>query len=123
LWLVLDGAHTAAGMTLAGRDLHGWHLKPEQIGQEIIQLPLCLLGFLLSLYGARRLLRDTPMGTAFRTFFTQRGIFAILTFIMFYRFGEAMVVKMAPLFLKDAVAKGGLGIPNDLLGQINGVGG
>lgn len=124
LWLVLDGEHyPGQNLQLPGHDLHGWYLSATQIQAELIQLPLCLIAFLLTANAVRRLLKGTPMGEAFATFFTQRGIFAILSFMVFYRFGEAMVAKMAPLFLKDTIEKGGLAVPNDLLGQINGVGG
>ena len=63
------------------------------------------------------------MAEAFASFVRNRGITAILAFILFYRFGEAMVVKMAPLFMKDSPLKGGLGIGDTLLGQINGLAG
>lgn len=101
--------------------LHGWLLTQKQIQAEDIQLPLCALAALACFVFARATLRGTPMGEAFGTFVRQKGIAAVLAFMLFYRFGEAMVTKMAPLFMKDAPAKGGLGFGNDVLGYINGV--
>jgi hypothetical protein len=118
-WKVADDVPRHNGQPMY--DLHGWALTTGQVAQELIQLPLCLLSFFLILRFLRRVMRGTQMAEAFGSFVRQPGIAAILSFILFYRFGEAMVVKMAPLFLKDAVDKGGLAIPNEVLGQINGV--
>jgi PAT family beta-lactamase induction signal transducer AmpG len=103
--------------------LHGWQLTGPQVLAECIQLLLCGVGAILTLLFCRRQLAHTQMGDAFGSFVRQKGIVAIFAFILFYRFGEAMVMKMAPLFLKDAPGKGGLGIGNDVLGQLNGVAG
>lgn len=113
-----------AALKLSGiYDLHGWILTPEQVHAEIIQGPICLCLTIACFAGAKALLQRTVMGEAFSTFARQRGIVAILAFILFYRFGEAMVTKMAPLFLKDIPSHGGLGISDAALGQINGVAG
>ncbi|MFN4243959.1 MAG: MFS transporter [Tepidisphaerales bacterium] len=64
----------------------------------------------------------TPMGDAFATFFRQRGFWAILAFIIFYRFGDAMIFVMASLFFLDPVEKGGIGISLQQLGIIKGFG-
>ncbi|HWA82475.1 MAG TPA: hypothetical protein VG820_03515, partial [Fimbriimonadaceae bacterium] len=69
---------------------------------------------------AKRTIVRTPMGEAFSSFVRQPGIVPIFFFILFYRFGEAMVSKMSPLFLKDAIANGGLAIANDQLGVVKG---
>ena len=109
---------------LRGRyDLHGWALTPEQQRAEWIQLPLCAIGTIMFYLTSRKLLRGTEMADAFASFLRNRGIIAIFAFILFYRFGEAMVVKMTPLFLKDSPLKGGLGIDDKILGQINGIAG
>jgi PAT family beta-lactamase induction signal transducer AmpG len=57
---------------------------------------------------------------AFGTFFRQRRIWAILAFILFYRFGEALIGKMSPLFLKDPISKGGLELRTEDIGIITG---
>lgn len=64
----------------------------------------------------------TPMGDAFATFFRQRGFWAILAFIIFYRFGDAMIFVMASLFFLDTVDKGGIGVSLQQLGLIKGFG-
>lgn len=65
----------------------------------------------------------TPLLVAFTTFIRQQGILAVLAFILFYRFGEAMVSMITPLFLRDAVAVGGMGLSVAEVGVINGVAG
>ena len=60
------------------------------------------------------------MGEAFGSFFRQSGVVTILLFMLFYRFGEAMVAKMSPLFLKDLPSAGGIGLDNEKLGFIKG---
>jgi len=111
LWAVLGAQYP----------LNGWRLTGSQVGQELLQLTVCLFGAATSYIYAKALTRGTEMGEAFGSFFRQRGIVAILAFMVFYRFGEAMVAKMAPLFLKDGVAQGGLAINNSDLGTINGL--
>ena len=64
-----------------------------------------------------------PLLVAFTTFIRQRGILAVLAFVLFYRFGEAMVSMITPLFLRDAVAVGGMGLSVAEVGVINGVAG
>ncbi|MFX6834657.1 hypothetical protein ABTH32_19895, partial [Acinetobacter baumannii] len=75
---------------------------------EQIQLFFCLLGSTGTFFASKALVKGTEMGAAFSTFVRQKGFVAILLFMTFYRFGEVMVVRMAPLFLKDAAEKGGL---------------
>lgn len=61
------------------------------------------------------------MGVAFGSFFQQPGIVGVLAFLMFYRFGEAMIMRLSPLFLKDAPSAGGLGLGTDDVGMIKGI--
>ena len=56
----------------------------------------------------------------FTTFFQKPNIALILSFILLYRFGEAQLVKIAPLFMLDDFAAGGLGLNNVELGFIQG---
>lgn len=120
------------GMT--GFDPHGWILKPDNAiiigtyhlsfgatGTEWFQLAVCSAVLGGSIYGTRRLIRGTPMAEALVSYIRQPGFPAILGFILFYRFGEAMVTKMSTLFLKDAVVNGGLAISNEQLGIVKGV--
>jgi PAT family beta-lactamase induction signal transducer AmpG len=63
------------------------------------------------------------MADALQSYIRQDGFPAIFFFILFYRFGEAMIGKMTPLFLKDTIANGGLAVPNELFGPIKGFAG
>ena len=69
----------------------------------------------------RRLVGNSPMGEAFSTYFRQSGFGAILAFIMFYRFGEAMILKIVPLFFLGDVAEGGMGLGVEEVGKIYGI--
>lgn len=124
LWLVRDG--TADG------PLKGWKLPDDAsivgiplplngVGGEIAQLCLCTPLTLIFLAIAQRAIRGSAMGDAFGSFFRQSRIPAVLAFLMFYRFGEAMIMKMSPLFLKDTPSAGGLGLGTDQVGLIKGV--
>ncbi|MBN1478689.1 MFS transporter [candidate division KSB1 bacterium] len=50
-----------------------------------------------------------PFAEAFKSYFQQEKIVAILLFILLYRLGEAVLARMAIPFLLDPVANGGLG--------------
>ncbi len=56
----------------------------------------------------------------FSSYFQQNKIGAILAFILLYRLGEAMLVKMAPIFLKDKIELGGLGLSIEDIGWVSG---
>jgi len=126
LWAIFDGTSNGS--------LKGWHLSnnPKIISipvgnsgilAEIGQLVFCLTALFFAIGYARRAIVGTEMGRAFSTYFQQSGIIAILLFLMFYRFGEAMVSKMAPLFLRDSVAQGGLGFSDQQIAWIVGTAG
>ncbi len=57
---------------------------------------------------------------AWVSFFQKRRIWMMLAVIFFYRFGEGFIEKLGPLFLLDERSKGGLGLTNMALGNING---
>jgi PAT family beta-lactamase induction signal transducer AmpG len=59
-------------------------------------------------------------GKAFATFFQKKDIWLLLGFAFFYRFGLGLLDKIAPLFLLDSRANGGLGLDNTRLGYLNG---
>lgn len=116
------------------QNLKGWELPAKNlvlgfdlgIGPMItewLQLILCGVVVAGALVTAKRLIVRTPLGDALGSFFRQPKIGPIFCFILFYRFGEAMVSKMSPLFLKDSVINGGLAVPNEQLGMIKGVAG
>ncbi len=54
------------------------------------------------------------------SYFNQPKILAILAFILFYRFGEAMLLKLVSPFLLDSRAKGGLGLTTTEVGLVYG---
>jgi hypothetical protein len=85
---------------------------------------LAIGGLMMS--GVSRLLRGTQIGTAFGAFLGQKDIFRILFFVMFYRFGEALLGNVVPLFLLDkkdgpADPTRGLALAVDQVGWVNGV--
>jgi len=56
----------------------------------------------------------------FSTFFQKKGVTTIILFILFYRFSEAQLVKMASPFLLDEAAVGGLGLSTTEVGFVYG---
>ena len=100
----------------------------------IILLVIAGLLLALGLYHARRLpagarAADAPasaadaartFGRAFATFFGKRHVARMIAFAFFYRLGMGLLDKMGPLFMIDGRDHGGLGLPNQLLGDING---
>jgi PAT family beta-lactamase induction signal transducer AmpG len=59
-------------------------------------------------------------GHAFVTFFQKKDVVRLVAFAFFYRSGFGLIDKMGPLFMIDDRAKGGLGLSNQMLGDING---
>lgn len=59
-------------------------------------------------------------GHAFVTFLQKKDIWLMIAFAFFYRIGFGLIDKMGPLFMKDKIANGGLGLSNETLGMING---
>ena len=110
----------------------------QKTGVSIVGSWTIVIVVLAALYGggsmyARfflpRLETDVPVGNrehfwpAFTTFVQQPRIAAVLAFILFFRLGEAMVTLVAPLFMRDARAVGGMGLTVADIGAINGVAG
>ncbi len=54
------------------------------------------------------------------SYFAQPGIIAIVCYILTFRLGDALVMKMIPPFLQDPSAKGGLGLSVEEVGTIYG---
>ncbi|MBE9054145.1 AmpG family muropeptide MFS transporter [Nostocales cyanobacterium LEGE 11386] len=61
-----------------------------------------------------------PFWEIIRSYFAQEKIVAILAFILLYRLGEAMLVKIASLFLLDQSEVGGLGLSTSQVGLVYG---
>ena len=63
------------------------------------------------------------LGVVVKSFFTKPYIWLYLAFIFVYRFAEGLAMKIAPLFLKDAIEMGGIGLSNEQYGLIYGTAG
>jgi PAT family beta-lactamase induction signal transducer AmpG len=63
---------------------------------------------------------EIPFLKIARSYFLKPGIAFILAYILLYRFGEAMLVKLASPFLLDETAKGGLGLTTSDVGLVYG---
>ncbi|MBN2108606.1 MAG: MFS transporter [Deltaproteobacteria bacterium] len=57
---------------------------------------------------------------AFKTYFMQPRIAPVIGFILLYRLGEAMLIKMAAPFLLDRIDAGGLGLSTETVGIVYG---
>ena len=57
---------------------------------------------------------------AFVSFFTKKGCLAAMVFMLFYRFPEALLMKMLYPFFSDPVSAGGLGLDKEIYGIICG---
>ena len=62
-------------------------------------------------------------GVTFLSFFRKKGIVLSLLFLLLYRLGEAMLVKLAQPFMLDPVTEGGLGLSTEQIGLAYGIGG
>lgn len=58
---------------------------------------------------------------SFKTIFHKKGIWMMLSFAFLYRFGQGLLDKVGPLFMMNTRENGGLGLSNQILGDINGV--
>ncbi len=56
----------------------------------------------------------------FAAFFTRKDILLVLGFILTFRLGESQLIKMVVPFLKDPIAKGGLGLTTAQVGLVYG---
>ncbi len=132
----LHGTTYDAAMSIADPEVRGealkllpkpkvpitWHMTPAELRTQIVHLVAALILAPALWWAIRKQVRGTPMGDAFVTYARQSGFGAILAFIIFYRFGEAMVFAMATLFILDKPEAGGLGISLSQLGVIKGIG-
>jgi PAT family beta-lactamase induction signal transducer AmpG len=67
---------------------------------------------------AKNILRE--FGTTFTAFFRKKHILIAISFMLLYRLGEALLVKMASLFLLDPRESGGLGLTTGQVGMTYG---
>ena len=61
--------------------------------------------------------------TVIFSFFRKRNIWLYLIFIFLYRLAEGLTMKVAPIFLKDDILSGGIGLSNETYGVIYGTAG
>ena len=111
IWKSAGGSHIPKSWAMDGHEIR------TQLGYVLV----CgvAIGPLWVL--TRRLIGNSPMGEAFSTYFRQPGFGAILAFIMFYRFGEAMILKIVPLFFLGKVSEGGMALTVDQVGKVYGL--
>ncbi|MFN6478676.1 MFS transporter [Nostoc sp. DedQUE07] len=64
--------------------------------------------------------KNIPFWSIISSYFAQDKIINILAFIFLYRLGEAMLVKIASLFLLDKLEVGGLGLSTSDVGLVYG---
>jgi PAT family beta-lactamase induction signal transducer AmpG len=100
----------------------------------IVLLAIAGLVLVMALYHARRLpagSRPADAATsagdaartfkrAFVTFFQKKDVARMIAFAFLYRLGMGLLDKIGPLFMIDTREHGGLGLSNQLLGDING---
>ncbi|MBM2813754.1 MAG: putative transrane permease [Ignavibacteria bacterium] len=58
----------------------------------------------------RKIAGQAPYKIVFREYLSQKKIGVILSFILLYRFGEGLLLKMAQPFFLDKISDGGMGI-------------
>ena len=95
------------------------------LGSGVLMAALCLYHRLLLPRPAADHRADisqtaVPFLTVFKTYFQQKGIASILSYIVLYRLGEAMLVKMASPFLLDKKEAGGLELLTQTVGYVYG---
>lgn len=56
----------------------------------------------------------------FKEFFTKPGVWVAITFMLLYRFPEALLAKIAPLFLIDSAEAGGMALSTEAVGIAQG---
>jgi PAT family beta-lactamase induction signal transducer AmpG len=64
--------------------------------------------------------KQASFGEVIRAYFRQEKIGVILAFILFYRLGEAMLLKLVSPFLLDSTSAGGLGLATQEVGLVYG---
>src|SRR4051812_4496345 len=122
----------AGGLALVGHNIYlhatpgkvpaKWNLTPSDLRQQYIRVVTGAVALPILWLAIMKQVRGTEMGQAFGSYIRQPGFGAILSFIIFYRFGEAMIFAMNKLFFMDKFENGGMNISLQTLGKIKGVG-
>lgn len=120
---VLSGAPPFAGFKLEPHPyvlfFYTWANSVPGQQAELINIVVALVGIALFGGWARATLRGTEMGRSLATFFGQPMIAHLLGFMLFYRFGEAMLGRLVPAFLIDK--ESGLALSLDQVAVVNGL--
>lgn len=121
---------SAVGMMASKQDPSAGFLPwPYNWGVFFAGLGILFLVFAVyHFYALPKPQQDKPVATskahawaeAFSTYFKQKNILYILLFILLYRFGEALLEKIVPLFLSKPVSEGAIGLSMQQLGMIKG---
>jgi PAT family beta-lactamase induction signal transducer AmpG len=78
--------------------------KPETKKNKLVVKPTSVKNFLKIIF----------------SYFRKPKIIAIIVFILLFRFGEALLIKLTSPFLLDAIEKGGLGLSTEQVGLVYG---
>lgn len=87
---------------------------------ELITFGISAVALSIVIPFMRSQVKGSEIGASLGAFFRQPGIIAILCFMMFYRFAEAMVNRISPVFLKDDLTLGGLALDTGQVGWVKG---
>ncbi len=85
-----------------------WHLKVMPDGARAENAPSTLAGAWAILW------------ESFATFFQKKDVWLMVAFAFLFRLSIGFLEKIGPFFMVDPLAKGGLGLSNELLGIIYG---
>lgn len=85
-----------------------WHMRVMPDGARAKNTPTSVRAALLILWDA------------FVTFFQKKGIWVMVAFAFLFRLSIGFLEKIGPFFMIDPIAKGGLGLTNELLGIVYG---
>lgn len=69
---------------------------------------------------SQKTLKKTSFLDAFKTYFTQDKIGWVIAFVLLFRLGDALTIKMATPFLMDPIPKGGMAISTKEIGLLTG---
>ncbi len=122
----LAGEATGAAKPEPTQYASAWFVVSAALGALLLVLALWHAAFMppgAKAADAPHSLRDglRTFGRVFVTFFQKKDVWKLIAFAFFYRFGLGLLDKIAPLFLLDSRANGGLGLDNTELGILNGI--
>jgi PAT family beta-lactamase induction signal transducer AmpG len=125
-WLVGSGGLVFLAGYCAARSttITGWAIAFGSGGIIFLMIYLFQLWYLPHptpfANGHNKVTRKHNFLDAFKTYFTQGRMGWILSYILIFRLGDALMLKMAPPFLMDTAEKGGLAISTAEIGILYG---